>query len=202
MGRSQEKNCERGWRKRLATAKGQKPRAGKVLKGRAPEQWKGGRAAGNEAGGLGWVIMKTLIGQGKDFPLCPKGNGKPLTGLTEEWHDQIFIFKRFADFSAENVWKVGREDLWRGPHEQTDPNSALQGCYPGAVVGGVSPGPHSGAQKKAHCRAPSTKPRQARGKQHPLGGKGGNNTLRLSSCGKQIQIKQRMVRKGGPKASN
>ena len=60
------------------------PELGRSSKAELQSSGRGGRVAGNEARGLGWVIMKTLIGQGKGFQLCPEGNGKPLTGLTEE----------------------------------------------------------------------------------------------------------------------
>ena len=63
------------------------PELGSPSKAELQNNGRGGRVAGSEAGGLGWDnIMKTLIGQGKGFQLCPKGNGKP---WTEEWHDQI-----------------------------------------------------------------------------------------------------------------
>ena len=66
---------------------------------------------------------------------------------------QVFTFKRFADLSVENVQKVGRADLWSGP-QQTDPNSILHCCYPGAVVVGASLSPHSWAQKTRNAAEP------------------------------------------------
>ena len=125
-----------------------------------------GRVAWNEAGGLGWArIMKNLIGQVKGFQLCPKGNGKPLTGLTEEWHDQIFFFKRFAGFSVENSQKRGRvtmgkllENRWSNLMRKHIQKASCTACFASLVnCGWGQPQPsQQGSKDKGHCRILST----------------------------------------------
>lgn len=146
-----EKLGERELEGEMETAKSERSRVGKKLKGRAPEQWSG-RGEWLEMK-LGWAgIMKNLTGQVK---LCPKGNGKPLTGLTEEWHDQIFIFKRFAGFSVENSQKRVRvtmgkllEDRWSNLLRKHIQKASCTVCLLAwRIVGGASLSPHRRAQK-------------------------------------------------------